>query len=670
MTAPSDHPPTLLIRLVRRDRVLRTWEADSGEATVGSGDDNTITVRGDPSVEAHHATVYVEDGAVAVVAAEGAQVGVGGETLEFGFIGPDDELRIGRSTFRVALEIVDDEQDAPTADVPAAGAAGRPPLAAGDPALAREAEQARLAAQSQEAERARLAAKALGVEQARRAAAARKTEMARIAAEAKEAEQARLAAEARDAEWNRKAAEIERAAEVDDRAALDAPVAAAELDAPGADDLNWMLDDDDDDDDEDAFVEPFDLAELLLADRDRDAKVEREAFCSAMVVRVVGGRVLDTIRLLPGDAWGTADGPMHAVATATGVSLDLAPALTGEVHVPETGRLAARPLAAGRRRVELAEGQSAQVRLDDTTWRIDVFRPAHVPRSRAFRPGPMGMLLVVAAFALHLGVGLAVAGFNDAGAGGPEEEEPEEIFATVEVQPKKPKPKPRPDAAKLAEKAPAVSKQKVASIKQPTTSRSVSSVLERLRGSPSPSSGLSGLPDTTNIRAAPGGLSGGFDLMGELAALPGGEVAVARRGGSGGVQTADASRDAAAAGRLAQAGSGKVRGKVTRISSQVKVQGSLSPDQVYAVVDKNMQRIQACYEKALVRDAGLSGRIVFDWVVATSGSVSDVRVRSSGLKDTGVADCIRSLIRGWKFPEPNGGEVTITYPFVFRAAAM
>ena len=64
---------------------------------------------------------------------------------------------------------------------------------------------------------------------------------------------------------------------------------------------------------------------------------------------------------------------------------------------------------------------------------------------------------------------------------------------------------------------------------------------------------------------------------------------------------------------------------------------------------------------------GLSGRIVFAWRVNEQGRVSGVSVRSSSIADAQVASCISRIIQGMRFPEPEGGAVSISFPFVFRA---
>jgi len=146
-------------------------------------------------------------------------------------------------------------------------------------------------------------------------------------------------------------------------------------------------------------------------------------------------------------------------------------------------------------------------------------------------------------------------------------------------------------------------------------------------------------------------------------------VNIARSGGGGDISTLSGDQVAGDAAALDDGSRGNVRGKVTKMSSELRVQGSLDRSEVTRVVNQHIHQIQACYERELLNDPDISGRIVFDWTVTESGSVKDVRIRSSTLGNAGVTDCISKLIKKWKFTQPEGGEVIITYPFLFRSVS-
>ena len=79
-----------------------------------------------------------------------------------------------------------------------------------------------------------------------------------------------------------------------------------------------------------------------------------------------------------------------------------------------------------------------------------------------------------------------------------------------------------------------------------------------------------------------------------------------------------------------------------------------------------MHQVQACYERQLITSPGLSGKVVFDWVITPSGSVGLARQVRSSMRSPLVSSCILALIRTWRFPKPVGGSVNVRYPFVFR----
>jgi hypothetical protein len=47
---------------------------------------------------------------------------------------------------------------------------------------------------------------------------------------------------------------------------------------------------------------------------------------------------------------------------------------------------------------------------------------------------------------------------------------------------------------------------------------------------------------------------------------------------------------------------------------------------VSRVVNEHSNQLIACYEKVLIADPGLAGKITLDWTVKTDGLVKDVRV--------------------------------------------
>ncbi len=120
-------------------------------------------------------------------------------------------------------------------------------------------------------------------------------------------------------------------------------------------------------------------------------------------------------------------------------------------------------------------------------------------------------------------------------------------------------------------------------------------------------------------------------------------------------------------GGLAKKGGGKVKGVVTQTpTSNVGVQGSLDRAQIAAVVNKHIQEIRHCYEKNLINDPSLSGKIQVEWTINPDGTVAGVKTKFSSMKGGDVTGCIAGRIRTWQFPRPKGnGYVIVNYPFMF-----
>ncbi len=163
--------------------------------------------------------------------------------------------------------------------------------------------------------------------------------------------------------------------------------------------------------------------------------------------------------------------------------------------------------------------------------------------------------------------------------------------------------------------------------------------------------------------------------------------------GAMGVATATAgSQRARHGGAAATAGEGKVAGieslgsttahktikgtgrrKERRVRANIKVSGPsktfgtgrMSPDQIAAAVRRRIKAVKSCYERELKKDPTLKGKIVIQFTIGEVGRVISSRIASSTMKSSAVGNCILARLRRWRFPKPEGGSVTVSYPFVF-----
>ena len=118
-------------------------------------------------------------------------------------------------------------------------------------------------------------------------------------------------------------------------------------------------------------------------------------------------------------------------------------------------------------------------------------------------------------------------------------------------------------------------------------------------------------------------------------------------------------------GRGTGQGGGRGEAKVQLTPGTPQVSGYLSAEQINRVVRANQAALRYCYESEVQRQRGLRGKVVVQWRVDKAGAVPSARVASSTLNDPRVEGCIVRQVRKWRFPQPDGGEVSVMYPFIF-----
>jgi len=96
--------------------------------------------------------------------------------------------------------------------------------------------------------------------------------------------------------------------------------------------------------------------------------------------------------------------------------------------------------------------------------------------------------------------------------------------------------------------------------------------------------------------------------------------------------------------------------------------GTIDKEGIRRVVRQNQREIQACYEKALNQDPGLSGKVVLEWEIGERGRVGAVRVLNSSLGSRIVERCMMTALKRWTFPEPPPDQIAVVaFPFVFMS---
>lgn len=118
-------------------------------------------------------------------------------------------------------------------------------------------------------------------------------------------------------------------------------------------------------------------------------------------------------------------------------------------------------------------------------------------------------------------------------------------------------------------------------------------------------------------------------------------------------------------GGTSSAGGGKTKTKTKIKGSSPIVLGGLDKLLIQRIVRSNINQVRYCYEKSLVKNPKLSGKVVVKFVINKKGSVDSSKVKSTTVSDPEVGKCIAKAAKRWKFPTPRGGGIVIvSYPFV------
>jgi outer membrane biosynthesis protein TonB len=100
----------------------------------------------------------------------------------------------------------------------------------------------------------------------------------------------------------------------------------------------------------------------------------------------------------------------------------------------------------------------------------------------------------------------------------------------------------------------------------------------------------------------------------------------------------------------------------TASDGTASISGGIDKDVVRRVIRRAMPSIKFCYEQGLASKPNLSGKVVIDFTIATSGAVTSATA-TKGI-DPEVDSCIVAKIAKLGFPAPSS-EAKVVYPFTF-----
>lgn len=98
------------------------------------------------------------------------------------------------------------------------------------------------------------------------------------------------------------------------------------------------------------------------------------------------------------------------------------------------------------------------------------------------------------------------------------------------------------------------------------------------------------------------------------------------------------------------------------------VMGSADSGTIKRIIQRARAQFRQVYERALKRDPTLSGKVVIKLVIGPDGAVKEATISESTLKDARLEKELLRVLSRLKFPASPGGEdVSVSYPFVFKA---
>jgi TonB family protein len=87
---------------------------------------------------------------------------------------------------------------------------------------------------------------------------------------------------------------------------------------------------------------------------------------------------------------------------------------------------------------------------------------------------------------------------------------------------------------------------------------------------------------------------------------------------------------------------------------------------IAATVRQYQSGIKYVYNRELLSNPNLGGKMLVAFVIQPDGSVDSVEVRQSTLNWPALDEAVRKRMQHWKFPRSPGGPVRVVFPFVFH----
>lgn len=108
-------------------------------------------------------------------------------------------------------------------------------------------------------------------------------------------------------------------------------------------------------------------------------------------------------------------------------------------------------------------------------------------------------------------------------------------------------------------------------------------------------------------------------------------------------------------------------GGVAIVSSQSRISGGLSRDDVITAVSGHLGALSSCNDRRLRDVPSMNGRIVWTFTITTEGRATEVGAQSSTVEDPALRACVEQAITEIQFPRSPGGPSRAAVSILFRS---
>ncbi|MFZ9594969.1 MAG: AgmX/PglI C-terminal domain-containing protein [Bdellovibrionia bacterium] len=138
----------------------------------------------------------------------------------------------------------------------------------------------------------------------------------------------------------------------------------------------------------------------------------------------------------------------------------------------------------------------------------------------------------------------------------------------------------------------------------------------------------------------------------------------------GGIQMKRGSRSEVDSSILSTEGISRRMGPLDSLEVQsdfLVSEGGLDRTTVKSYINSFRLPIRTCYERALITNPRLSGRLSFKWTIGVDGQVTQASVYKNTVSSDSLAQCVLGVIQTMKFPASLKKKSTnVIYPFIFQ----